>query len=373
MLCMHMLFCLFLIGLGCAIVLAPLLRYVDSGWEAKRNDIMSSFDVNAMRAYFTAFARDEDMTKADEGEVVKAFHDMHNQWFGRHYYSMPGTLLGLATLVSVACLVFTIAAHFGFLSTNPLIPLPDTALAAYAGAYMWVVNDFTSRARRLDFAPSDVHWGTLRLVISIPMGYAFSRIDKEHGLPIAFALGAFPLEAITTILRRLTFKWLGLEESPESADDISKLQGVNRDVLERLGKEDITTVTQLAYCDPVRLTMRSNLGFDFITDCMGQALAWMYLGKGLDDARPRSLRGAVEAYHIRAGLHSGDATARTDAEKIVADIASKLGIADASLRMVLNQIAEDPYTSFLLNVWNDPLAEDEEEEERAGEYGVWWD
>jgi hypothetical protein len=62
----------------------------------------------------------------------------------------------------------------------------------------------------------------------------------------------------------------------ETSNDIVKLQGINRWIIERLSNEDITTVTQIAYCDPIRLIMRSNLTFNFVTDCMNQALAVIY-------------------------------------------------------------------------------------------------
>jgi hypothetical protein len=80
------------------------------------------------------------------------------------------------------------------------------------------------------------------------------------------------------MLRQLSEKKLDLGATTvEASDDIIKLQGINRTIVERLSNEDITTVTQVAYCDPVRLAMRSNLSFNFVIDCMNQALAWMYL------------------------------------------------------------------------------------------------
>jgi hypothetical protein len=77
-------------------------------------------------------------------------------------------------------------------------------------------------------------------------------------------------------------------------DQIVKLQGINRAVVERLADEDIITVTQIAYCDPVRLVMRSNLTFTFVTECMNQALAWLYFEDRLATLRPMGVRGAVE-------------------------------------------------------------------------------
>ena len=100
------------------------------------------------------------------------------------------------------------------------------------------------------------------------------------------------------MLGKLANKSLGLEATAEEAsDDIIKLQGINKAIVERLSNEDITTISQIAYCDPVQLVMRSNLNFIFVTDCMNQALAWMYLEDGMNKIRQFGLRGAVEIKH----------------------------------------------------------------------------
>ncbi len=65
------------------------------------------------------------------------------------------------------------------------------------------------------------------------------------------------------MLRRLANTKLNIGDThDESTDDLVKLQSINRAIVERLANEDITTVTQIAYRDPVRLVMRSNLTFN---------------------------------------------------------------------------------------------------------------
>ncbi len=301
-------------------------------------------------------------------DASERFEAMHTDWYGRHLFFLPGLLILLVTTLALSCLVFTGLVHFGYLSCNPLLRLPDTALSAFAGAYMWVVNDFISRARRLDFSPADVHWGTLRLVIAIPMGYAFANMLPNFGLTVAFALGAFPLDTLTSILRRLLYNWSQLKPTEdEAASDISKLQGVNREVVERLAKEDITSVVELAYCDPVRLTMRSNLSFNFVTDCMGQALAWMYLEDKLKEVRPMGLRGAIEISHLHEEMPGGGLALRSDASTIVDQAAKKIGQDPETLRNTLEEIALDPFTSFLNSVWSLPEGDLDKSEPASGQ------
>lgn len=268
-----------LIAIALTGVAAPMLAYATVGWRAKRNDVLDSLTPEARFAYFRMFCRGSSRP-ADAQAAVQAFETMYGRWYGRRFYLLPCVLLLLAATAAITSVVTTSLGAVGYTADHSLLQLPrlpDAAVAALAGAYLWVVDDLIGRARRLDFAPSDALWGTLRFVISIPMGYAFMAIAAT-GLAtfIAFALGAFPLSSLIAILRRIGENKLGLGETGDAAaDEIVKLQGMNREIVERLRNEDITTVTQMAYCDPVRLVMRSNLSFNFVADCMSQALAWI--------------------------------------------------------------------------------------------------
>jgi hypothetical protein len=349
--------CGFLIFVGIAAMMSPVFRYLDLGWRAKRKDIMDGLDSDSRLAYFGMFSGAE--VTPDANTASLEFERLYSKWYGRQFFLVPTLLLFLVTLIAVSFVVLTVLDDRGYLA-NPLFDMPGIGIAAMAGAYMWVVNDFISRARRLDFAPSDILWGVLRLIIAIPMGYAFASIAKEPvGEFIAFAIGAFPLTALTSMLRRLANKNLGLEGTPEeSCDDIIKLQGINRTIVERLFNEDVTTITQIAFCDPVQLTMRSNLSFYFVTDCMNQALAWMYLQGDLDKIRPLGVRGAIEIKHLISAL---DDTASTDpmrqgeharAVAAMPKIANAIRQDPDTLQIAFREIAGDPYTTFLDRVYN---------------------
>ena len=159
------------------------------------------------------------------------------------------------------------------------------------------------------------------------------------------------------MLQQLANKNLGLGATAEEAsDDIIKLQGISKTIVERLTNEDITTVTQVAYCDPVQLIMRSNLSFNFVTDCMNQALAWMYLEDDLSKVRPLGMRGAAEIRDLITDYDdaSTDVGRKAPHDRAVAafpKIASALKQDPETLQIVFREIAEDPYTIFLSRVW----------------------
>jgi hypothetical protein len=157
-------------------------------------------------------------------------------------------------------------------------------------------------------------------------------------------------------------KNLGTEDTDQQATDkIICLQGIDTDIVERLRQEDITTITQLAYCDPVRLTMRSNLTFNFVIDVMSQALAWLYLEDKHVLLRPIGLRGAIEYHHFAEDLlYTGTDEVLLDQQRnAIASFGTMLRLLsyepgdEAALRMMLSEIAGDPFTIFLDGVWDD--------------------
>jgi hypothetical protein len=345
-----------LVFCGASVMYIPVLHYLIAGWAAKRKDIMDGFDADARDLYFKMFGR----TAAFGTKEVacREFERFHSRWYGRRFFIGPVLLLFLITVTGVVEVAVTGLDHLGYL-TIALPKLPVTAMAAFAGAYLWVVDDLILRARRLDMAPSDLMWASLRFVIAIPMGYCFARILTPSLAPfVSFALGAFPLTALQQMLRRLANKNLGQDPEPEAtADDIIKLQGINRAIVDRLSIEDINTVTQIAYCDPVRLIMRSSLSFNFITDVMNEALAWMYLQSDLDLIRPLGIRGAIEISCLCRefdDVNAIDPKAQAAHLRAVAAfplIAAALKQDPATLQIVFRQIAEDPFTVFLGSLW----------------------
>jgi hypothetical protein len=353
----HLLTALVLIFIGTFVVMTPVIHYIIVGWAAKRKDILDGFDANARLEYFKMFGRSISCTNSQD--AVIEFVQFHSRWYGRRYFIAPFILLFLTSAIGVSAIAFTGLNRLGYPVFN-IAALPDTAMAAFAGAYLWAADDLILRARRLDMAPSDLMWAALRLAIAIPMGYAFAAVLTPALAHLtAFALGAFPLSNLISIMRRLANKNLGLTPTPdEAADDIIRLQGINRAIVERFAIEGISTITQIAYCDPVRLIMRSGMTFNFVTDCMNQALAWMYLQTDLDAIRSLGMRGAVE---IRCLCLELDDTAATDpasqadhlrAIEAFPLIAAKINQAPATLQIAFRQIASDPFTSFLAKVWN---------------------
>jgi hypothetical protein len=376
--------CLIIVFIPC-IVVFPVIRYMKAGQKIKQLEILDGQSPLAAGYYFRMFCKATDVsdTPIKNAEKLKSEYE---RWYGEHWFNWPlvivsvvatiGAYVEVTALAALLCDAVTCSARI------PLVfALPIPAMTALAGAFIWVTNDFITRARRLDFSPSDVHWGTLRIAGSIPLGYAFvyfyasipPRAEPERMTAaafIAFAIAAFPLSETHRMLRRLFLcqsrfsEFLSLRSE---TDEVMKFQGVNNDISTRLAKEDITTITQIAYCDPIRISMRSGLSFNFITDCMSQALAWEYLEEGLNVIRPLGFRGAVELSKLYSHLlESSDPKLRTCGKSILRSVCKALNAYDGTeegarakgktlhtvqtLRFLLRELAGDPFTIYLVSI-----------------------
>lgn len=358
-----------LIGIAAPVV--PVLTYVAVGWSVKRNDIMDGLTNDAREHYVKMFSLNSYTRTGDRSYDFERFY---THWYGRRYFILPITLLVSVLTLATIAVVLTALHRFPQIALHEQgrYDLPATAIAAIAGAYLWVTSDFIFRARRLDFSPTDVLWGVLRLVISVPMGYAFSAFAKDDlAAPIAFSLGAFPLAPLIDFLQHIMYSNLKLAPAPESSNDlVTELQGVEEKIAKRLADEDITTVTQIAYCDPVRLVMRSNLSFNFVIDCMNQALAWLYFEKQMATLRPLGLRGATEIADLIDNVDNEDQETRKKAEDTLQDVTNALKPPHTTntMRATFDQIAEDPYTVFLRKVWTNPFEDSLDKQTRASAF-----
>ncbi|MCX7298418.1 MAG: hypothetical protein NTU64_16495 [Hyphomicrobiales bacterium] len=232
---------------------------------------------------------------------------------------------------------------------------PITAVsAAIAGGYTFVASDFIARVQRGSLSRADILRGALRMAVSIPVGLAFGQLNKDFAVFIAFGVGIFPLEALTTILRRVLDDKLKLQSDVDSVPDrVALLSGIDRPIAERLQDADITTVPQLAWCDPIQLTMRTNLSFEFVSDIVGQSLAWVYLRDKLAVLQAFGLRGAYEIYVLMDELNSRNASEKAKALKALKEAAEAVKMPMDGLRYAFYQIAEDTSTKFIYDSWSE--------------------
>lgn len=365
----------------------PILSFIRRGWQIKKEDIASSLSTRAKAIYLSAFLKEN----ADNPD--NKFDEIYERRYGKYRLRTPVVLLAI-TLFPMALLVAESAvakivslAHWpanvvaGI--TNSSLVIPDTAVGAIIGAYTWVVYSLVASANSYNLPPSTVISSVLRLIVAVPLGYAVGSILAASLGPFAaFAVGAFPLSTVQVILQRIATKQLNLDIGTDTRrDQVTQLSGVDPPIADRLQEADISTIPQLAYADPVQISMRTNLGFNFVLDLVGQALAWIYLGEKLNALRPLALRGAVEFLNLMRDLNSKEEEVRALSERALIAVAAKADIEQNAFRKVCQEIAGDPYTLFVDAVWltsgaamktDATLQPDEDEDEiRTRAYFIW--
>ena len=337
------------------LLVAPTIRYLCSGWRYRRDTILDEFDDEAKTAYFEAFHPSSPLL---EGETPSSrFEKYYHERFGRRHFILPLTLLFLITSWLLLWSGFSI--HSWLISGNLTVFVPHHlslfSVIAISGAYLYSLSDQIQRWYTWDLLPADLYWISFRLVAAIPLGWvARYFVAPNLAIPTAFIIAAFPTNTAFAMLRRLLSQGLRLGAVPMSGNtELKYLSGIDVAKAERFASENITTIAQLAYADPVELTMRTNFDNSYIVDCVSSALLFLYVGRHyLPRLTQHGIRGAFEMRNIYLDLESEDAEVAANAKNKLRRIADQIHYASPeALENVCIETGCDPCTIFIFESW----------------------
>src|SRR5438067_752730 len=346
--------------LGWMLVLWPAFFYLiaKAGWAEQRQRIFTNFTGAALRLYFGLYFPSLNIQGESDAQLAERFKKHYGCYYGRRHFIIPLLLLAAVAglgMWGTAETLKTWQTQHGSFAWPPII------LSAFVGAFTWVTSDQLDRLRRRDLNSGDIYNGAFRFLIAAPFAVALAVFAKDTvGIPLAFLIGVFPTTTLFTIGRRIASKQLGLGEDPAAGhSELEILQNIGKVNAERFYDEGVTTIAELAWTDPVDLAVRTNFDFNYVSDCMSQALLAVYVGERIKDLALFSLRGAQEASamidDIGADIESADATPeQRDARMALTQAAAKLNIDPKTLRYTLQAVAEDPYSKFIWNIWGPP-------------------
>lgn len=377
-----------------ALPLIPTGHFLCFGWIARKRQILSRFNDAAIGYYTKTFCPESAFVNA------AAFEADYDRRYGRRLFFFP-VLLFATTVVFLTYLSasWVLTHDWG----GPDEGTAKISIFSLAGAYLWITYDLILRARQNDVVTSDVNRATLRLLVSLPFGFAVSAfagampgstVSISSGA-LAFFVGSFPTDTVLKFMRRTAAVPLKLDADTTDAgvQQLTKIEGITVPIAERLIDEGVKTNLQLAYADPIALTIRTGMDFAFILSCCGHAMVRTYF----NDEQMK----VVEKY----GLHTGfemitlnkallgydkilDEAAKTGATPIgrnaeqaraqqqLENFASALQLDTATTRFIIDQIAEDPYVAFIWWMWPDtqtgtPEADEHESDDApAGKNGT---
>ena len=355
------------------LVIIPIARFLLYQWSLRELEFVNRFSQGSLDVYLARFYARTEATK--ELSDIQLFEWSYRRLVGRHLYYTPTAML-MVIVALLGGLVIMTAIRAGYenyvdfyaknaavmtsLSHLPLgeldkvvFPFPDIvlsaqALAAISGAYLYVVGVVIQGFRNKTLTSSDILWCSFRMVIAVPMAVSLSGLaNSSLGPFIAFALGAFPIEALSRLLRRLMTKTLG-EADEQNSDQLVHLAGATPQISAVLAGEGIGAIQQLASIDPVALSVRTGLPFDFILDLVAQAQAWRYLGPATEALGKLGLGSAMSIRRLvdRLARKPPD----EEAKAVLTASAKLLQLDETVVKTMFNELATDPYTGFLLSV-----------------------
>jgi hypothetical protein len=330
----------------------PSAVYLFTTWESRFKNLLCHFNDDAVKLYLGKYFSSE--TLPTHGSLHKFFQKKIRLRYGRCHYVMPMFILIIISGIAIIMIGFS-GLKILKITTDEAV-LPPIAVSALLGAFMWTAYDQINRFGTGDFTPNDIYRCSFRFLIAVPMGVSFAAVVKDDvGIPLAFFLGTFPAKTLMTFGRRFVTKKLDLgDQAATEKSEMELIQGINKPEAERYQEEGVTTILQLAYMDPIDMTLRTNYDFNYVIDCMSQALLWLYLDKSIniDKLRALGLRGAYEARVLREMLQSENAGQKLIAEANLVEVTKVLDINSAAFLKTLLEVAEDPYTKFIYHIWN---------------------
>jgi hypothetical protein len=339
------------------LVLCPSSFYLISkaGWAARRQTILTYFSGHALRRYFALYFPSLRISGESDEQLGERFRKHYACYYGRRHFVIPLLLLAAIAGVGVWGTAQTLKT---WQTGHGVFAWPPIILSAFLGAYTWVTSDQLSRLRRRDLSPGDIYNGVFRFLIAAPFGVALATVAKEDvGVPVAFLIGVFPTTTLFTIARRIASQRLSVGEDLAAGQGrLELLENIDKGNAERFSDEGVATIAQLAWTDPVDLSVRTNFEFNYVVDCMSQALLAVYLGENIKNLGIFSLRTSMDAAamirDMGPDIEGANPTAEErDARKALIEAAATLKTDPKALRYTLTSAAEDPYTDFIWSVW----------------------
>ena len=244
--------------------------------------------------------------------------------------------------------------------------LPDTVIMALVGGYIWSVFQICARSRSSELSPDDLYEIDLGLIAAVPVGIAFSLLTADLGglrAFMAFAASAFPLRDVQRLFRQYaTRKALESSDSGDSASRPAELhlgttiEGLSDQTLARLSELRISTVLDMAYCDPIRVMLQTGFPLPVIIDWVDQSLWALYAGDLKSKIDKLGIRCSLDVCEfVDLHLRDGRGQKRTTvdgADKAALDaLALAMGSDPILLQDLLFRIYCDPQVTVLRKLW----------------------
>jgi hypothetical protein len=279
------------------------------------------------------------------------------------------TLVGAAVVLLSSALVFGVPDYFRYLAE--LINTHRAVIAApFAGAYIWTLTAVIAGYATDDLSPGLLHSCWLRMIaapivaVSVLALLPFHDGNGPKAAALAFLIAVFPVDSLQSFVRNLARNRMHglIAEAPAQPPTLHHLQGMTERAISRLAEEGIDSAQRLAYCDPLKLIVRTNLPWVVIVDLIDQALLFGYLKEQMAKLTVMGIRGCIEVARLGQDLGpDADSNARQQAEATVGELAKLLGFEQRSALYLVQTVYEDQQVQFIWSLFTDVTPGDEQD------------
>jgi len=320
--------------------------------------------------YEEIFAPGRRKGQSGTASLLNHFDDCHSA--GRYWFA--GTLVWLPTTIGMILVTVWCSDRLDA-ETGTSAQVPLAIVLAFLGGYVWSFYDLLSSGYRGDLAPGRLFSMAFRIVISVPIGYAFSLLVLEGaGGFAAFVASAFPLRDLRLLARQWFLRvYAGESAGRASAREDSlrdRVQGLSTDTLARLQEIRINTVLDMAYADPLALVAQTGFALRHVVDWVDQSLLALYAGEKMPLLPSLGIRSALEASHFYNThcVHDPEEKEKKprkgfERDPLVRELAKVMGRSPGALANMLGEIDGDPHVELLSLLWGEDDDEDEDEDE----------
>jgi len=236
---------------------------------------------------------------------------------------------------------------------------PPAIIATLAGAFLWGLYDALRRYRTVNLTPDSLHFMWLRVAIAGGVS-PFVALTFQGGVAalVGFGLGAFPLSSISDFLQAQLTEKLNIKtrSAPTEGPTLQQLQGLTASTMDMLAEVGLESCDHLAYADPVKLFLRTNIPWKVILDLIDQALLFNYIGEKMAVLRPFGIRGAMELSDVHDYLVMPESESR--GASLVKLIATAVGQQDDAVRNLIQTVEDDYQVRFIGELWGSAYAVD---------------
>ncbi len=314
---------------------------------------------NVFESYLSAFGKSDKASgkPLTPQDVVQALFNLYYHW-GSYAFgiglSMVITVIMTAAILTKAKVPLDLPPALDVLAGSIL----PTVAFGFAGAYIWDLYELVNRYRGVDITPASFQFAWLRLLAGSVVG-PLGSLAVTDGIKniVAFGLGVLPLQTIFQFFADYATKRLSIttNETPAADPTLHKLQGMTRNEIDRMAEEGIDSTATLAYSDPMKLFLKTDVEWVVIIDIIDQALLFNYIGDKVQFLRPVGIRGAIETAVIYARLRSGDQQEIAEAEALITILAGKLELSVSETRNLIRTVWEDDQVDLLWQLFGDSL------------------